>query len=488
MSPLASRAGVGRAQLERRVGDQAATGRRLVRQVGVVLRREIPLSLHLVLLAVAVLPWVFRLDDGWSLWVTLDRDLAVMAFFFTLIACVVAFLLGQRDVRNAITELQGSTVASRRDVVLARMIGMVLATWLYLTVLVGGTWLVGLLTADWGRPDVRLLAPIYLWPVFAMPLMVALGDRTSQLDFLRPLLWLVIAASASWFVHLVVWFSFVVSIVEALPWLGPPPGTVPNEAYQGPMAIGEPWQWLLIGVGLVVLAGLALPSRFGSGRSEARWLVGGVAIGVLAIVATTGVGLRNEVGYPAREVTGDLTSCVSGEVYEACGHPAYEGLLQKRQPDIAAVLAVIDDVDTLPVEIRFVPAGQLPAGHPPFASPYPKSIVVQAHEFAEPDGANFRLNLVQQMFSVEGWYVGDPTAANVVRAWWLLELGFTSDDTPQLAIWMGDDTDFPGAFLPPDLSRYIERFAALPDAERASWLGSNWDALRLGTLTLEDLP
>lgn len=492
MSSLAGRAAAGNARHERRVGDRAASGRRLSRQVGIVLRREIPLSLRLILLVLAMLPWVVHLDDGWSLWVTLDRDLAVMAFFFTLVASVVAFLLGQRDVRNAITELQGSTVASRRDVVLARMIGMVVATWLYLSVLVGGTWLVGLLTAAWGRPDARLLVPLYLWPVVAMPLLVALGDRTSQLDVLRPVMWLVIAAVASWFAHLVAWYPFVVSTVEALPWPGPPPGTVPNDAYQGPTATGAPWQWLLIGSGLVGLAALALPARFGSGRARARNIAAGIVVTVVVgMIAMTGVDLRNEVGYPARMVTGDLTTCVSGDLYEACGHPAYEGLLEKRQPDIAAVLSVVNGVDALPVEIRFVPVGRLPAGNPPFERPFPESIVVQAHEFAEPDGANFRVNLVQQMFAVEGWYVGDPTVANVVRAWWMLELGFTPEDTPSLAIWMGRGDLVPGgASRPPqpDLSPYVERFAALPDDERIAWLNANWDALRAGDLTLEDLP
>jgi hypothetical protein len=33
-----------------------------------------------------------------------------------------------------------------------------------------------------------------------------------------------------------------------------------------------------------------------------------------------------------------------------------------------------------------------------------------------------------------------------------------------------------------------EQFAALPENEQRVWLEANWDALRAGELTLEDLP
>lgn len=478
--------------------EYASAWQRMRGQVWTVLRQEISLSLYLLLFAVSVLPWALRLGDEWVLWVALDRELGTSGFFLSVAASVVAFVLGQRDTRNPITELQAGTVASRRDVVLARMVGMVVVTWIYVTVLVAGTYMVGMLFADWGRPDVRVLVPMYLWPVFVMPLLVTLGDRASRIDGVRPIIWLVVVAVASWFVHVTAWFPFGVSMIEVLTWPSPPPHTVPSEMFTGPTRVAATWQWMLAGGGVLAVAVLALPSRFGTARVPTRAvLIAAVSVAFVALVLTMGVGLRNGTGYPSRTVTGDLSVCVSGDLYEACGHPAYEGLIEQHQPDIAAVLAVIEGANVLPVQISFVPVDRWPVGDPPFDRPLPDRVALQTQPYGTTSSENFRQHLVQQIFTIEGWSAGDGSVANVVRAWWLLELGFSANDTPQLATWLGEHDKLPGGYElpeypagygPPDLSPHILRFSSLPHEARLAWLEANWDAIRAGELTLEDLP
>jgi uncharacterized membrane protein len=233
-------------------------------QVRIVLRREFSLTLHLLLLVMSVVWWLPRLDDDFVLWVALDRDLGTALIFYSLVASTIAFIFGQRDAGSAITELQAGTVASRRDVVLARIIGMVVASWIYLSVLVGGMYLVGALHATWGRPDVRALVPYYLWLFFVLPMLVVLGDHSTRAPFLRPILWVVLVSVATWFVQIVMWSPFVTSILDVLPWQGPPPDTVLRDTHQRAELAGVFWQWLIVGAGLIVVAVLALPLLFDS--------------------------------------------------------------------------------------------------------------------------------------------------------------------------------------------------------------------------------
>ena len=468
----------------------ATTLQRLRAQVWMAIRHELPLSFHLVLFAVSVLPWIFRLNDGWVLWVALERDLATSAFVSSIVASVVAFTFGQRDARNPIIELQAGTVSSRRGVVLARIAGMLLASWGYLAVLVGGTYLLGVLHADWGRPDIRPMAPLVLWLLFVVPLLVALGDLSIQLEPIRLLVVLIIAGIAIWFGHLFAWFPFVVSIMEGLPWPDPPPHTVVTDIHRSLLQSASAWPWILAGFGALLLTALALPGRFGTNRRLTRT---SIVVAVLAFVtvaaAAVGTGSRIGSGYVSRSVTGELSSCLSGPMWEACSHPAYAGMVERHRADITVVLSVVEEVDIPPLHIDFMSFDMLPDQREIMPDPaVHKRVVVHVQDYVPRSGKNFQIELVRQMFTVEGASVHDSTVANVVRAWWLLELGFTPDDTLQLANWMGRHDDYPTGYTPPDLSPHIDRFASLPAVQRNTWLEANWAGLRSGDLTLEDLP
>ncbi len=461
---------------------------RMRRQVWTVIRHEMTLSLHLLLLVMSVIAWAPRLGDDWTLWVALDQDIVIAAFLYTLVACTVAFLLGQRDVRNAVTEIAPTTVASRRDVVLARMIGMVFTSWLYLTVLVGGVYLLGVMAEDWGRPDVRILLPMYVWPLVVTPLMVALGNLSTRTELLRPIMWVVIVAVAGGFVHILAWFAFAASMIEALPWPPPPPNTVVDDSYQA-SEVTDAWRWLTAGIGALGIALFALPSRFGHALNRARSAgIATLAVMVVAVALSTGIGFRNPIGIESRVVTGDLTSCHSGDLYVACGHPAYDGMIDGYEDDIAAVLEPIKGVDTLPIRIEFVPVERLPVGDPFSQRPLETTIVHGTQQYANMRSDSFQTQFIQQVFTRGGWVSGDGTVRNVVEAWWMLELGFTPESSRPLAFLTGDAGESPSGYVPPDLTPYIDRFASLPEEERPAWLGKNWDSLRAGELTLEDLP
>lgn len=464
---------------------------RMRRQVLVAILHELSLSLHLLLLVVSCLPWVFRLDDDFSIWTGIDRDLVMAAFFLTIAASIVAFMLGQRDVNNPITELQAGTAASRQDVVLARMIGMILTSWLYVSVVVGGHYLLGFVAASWGRPDFRVLIPIFLWPVFLMPLMVVLGDRTNGFK-LRPIMWLALASVLVWGVHMAAWSSFVNAIVGSLSWPMPPPHTAPNEAFNVRL-VGHWGQWLLAGAGVLAAAMLLLPRRFGHGMQ--RWKPVGLVsccLLVLALGAVMQVRLMNATGYPARVVTGDLTSCVTGETYDACTHPADASMVRNLDDAITEVTAPIAGTDVLPLQIEFVPVGlygeRIPRSNP-FPRPEDSEVVVlpvQLNGYV--DDESFQTQLIQRLFTIDGWSTGDGTVRKVIQAWWMLELGFTPESSWALAYAMGDAGERPGGYVPPDLTPHIEQFASVPDVERRAWLEAKWAGLRAGELTLEDLP
>jgi hypothetical protein len=49
-----------------------------------------------------------------------------------------------------------------------------------------------------------------------------------------------------------------------------------------------------------------------------------------------------------------------------------------------------------------------------------------------------------------------------------------------------DDAEL--AAFQPQLDAALERFTALPDDERRSWLEANWNALRAGEISLDEMP
>lgn len=115
------------------------------------------------------------------------------------------------------------------------------------------------------------------------------------------------------------------------------------------------------------------------------------------------------------------------------------------------------------------------------------ALLLPIQDYGYADSAAFQEQFIQQMFPVGFSPTGDGAVRSVIQAWWLMELGFTKETSPLVANAMGAPlSDIPG-FTPPDLTKAIQCFAALSPTEQRAWLEANWEALRSGELTLEDL-
>lgn len=94
------------------------------------------------------------------------------------------------------------------------------------------------------------------------------------------------------------------------------------------------------------------------------------------------------------------------------------------------------------------------------------------------------------------WFAGITEGDYVVLTWLLHEAGISRDEAiahdviPSLPVTrLAQTAEETPAYSDADaVDAAIERFLALPDAEREAWLDANWTEVFMGTLTLEDLP
>lgn len=98
--------------------------------------------------------------------------------------------------------------------------------------------------------------------------------------------------------------------------------------------------------------------------------------------------------------------------------------------------------------------------------------------------------LAGEIFGAEGHGEGLSKAEQVILAWlivpvadlerfWLIgppEMAYGEAAPEEIAEWRAE------------IEAHAERFAALPAEEQRAWLEANWDALRSGELTLEEMP
>ncbi len=185
--------------------------------------------------------------------------------------------------------------------------------------------------------------------------------------------------------------------------------------------------------------------------------------------------------------------CQEQDEFEVCLHPAYKTELDETAQQVSSTFGPVQGLDGVPT--RWQQANPALGG----GSEEPGVIDQVGYQYG-------LLGPVSGIFPVPGndsQHGQRPASQLVIMDWlirqssfgppgsgffgWPSEVPVFTQDYGDGFIGTGPDEAALAAFQPKmDAAR--ERFAALPEAEQRSWLEANWDALRAGDLTLDDLP
>lgn len=235
----------------------------------------------------------------------------------------------------------------------------------------------------------------------------------------------------------------------------------------------------------VMLAAIALVRR-------KRSLIGMAGLGVSLAVATLGAysllddGARD--GYVESRLLPFEWSCRTGSGIEVCLHPAYEARLYDVTESMSTLVAPFAGLSGVPTSWQqMLPTGTYhgnSGGIGGINLPFDDYMLSQS--------------VAQEIFRSD-IDDGNPKSSQLVVITALAEqAGITAPGPwlygmPSEAMTMGSD-GFPMpdeskmAALESEMNAAVDRFTALSPEEQRAWLEANWDALRAGELTLEDMP
>lgn len=238
---------------------------------------------------------------------------------------------------------------------------------------------------------------------------------------------------------------------------------------------GVPDFGLLQALWLVGLAAVALTAVAFKGRRSA--LTGGAVLAALAIAAAGAVPLLLTDIQTARAEWPVLPYepvCQQEGALPVCVHPAYRDMLSEAAPLVERVAA----------PLAGIPGGPVRAGQ--------RSIRDQGFS---PDGT-----LAFELHNAQRLGLGEYLADNLARALAVDQAAmsaradgglWTYTDAQQVLLdWLMMEAGFSPILRAdnPEERATLERFAALDPGVRRAWLVDNYAALRVGELTLEELP
>jgi hypothetical protein len=241
----------------------------------------------------------------------------------------------------------------------------------------------------------------------------------------------------------------------------------------------------LVGLLGVTLAAIALVRR-------KRSLIGMAGLGVSLAVAALGAYALLDDGEPDGYVEARVVpfewSCQTGSDIEVCLHPAYEARVDDVTATIRRLVAPVAGLSGVPTSWQqMLPTGTYhgsPGGIGGINLPFDEYMLGQsvAQEIFRPDIDD-----------------GNPKSSQLVVITALAEQAGITPPGPWLygmpseAMTMGSDGyPYPDeskiAALESEIHAAVDRFTALSPEEQRAWLEANWDALRAGELTLDDMP
>lgn len=220
-----------------------------------------------------------------------------------------------------------------------------------------------------------------------------------------------------------------------------------------------------------------------------RSLIGMAGLGVSLIVATLGaqslLGVSDWYGDGESPVLPFEWSCRTGSGIEVCLHPAYEARLDDVTATMGKLVAPVAGLPGVPVTWQqSLPTGDsrgktvgvgLIHSFDDYTLVSSLADVLFITDHRERNASQF---LVITALAEEAgvsdqwdWPYGWPSEVTITEG-----EGFHGPDEGELAVFE------------PRFDAAVDRFVALGPEQQRAWLETNWDALRAGELTLEDMP
>jgi hypothetical protein len=209
-----------------------------------------------------------------------------------------------------------------------------------------------------------------------------------------------------------------------------------------------------------------------------------VSLAVAAVLAGVGVtasmsGQRSDLMFPwsGTEPTASFDyACTAGESVDVCLHPAWTSLQSRVEESAEAIYGPVEGLSDVPDQIIQVPAIDREA-----RGETGKFYILHGSVSDE----SLAIYLISSLFPD---LYGDPErlsdAERTIVGWLMHEAG----SEPTFFLPWGRVSQDNVIAHEQELHAAVDRFAALSPEEQRAWLEANWDDLRAGRLTLEDLP
>ena len=247
----------------------------------------------------------------------------------------------------------------------------------------------------------------------------------------------------------------------------------------------------LTGAAAVVLVVIALLRHWR--RNWIAWAALAISCAVALVGANRVMGYNGGYGYSGEDdpQIPFTWSCETTAIVEVCVHPAYEAKLDESARRIDSFVAPVAGLPGVPTHWEQGGASynsdrdKVGTFHPGNQLSYTFDLGQGFSSFAEE-----RHGFTAAQSVILTWLSGrvDPENSNAGMFSYPAELMGTPVPMDDMGGFMVSVDPAAEAFYARGIPAAADRFAALsPDAQRA-WLEANWDALRAGTLTLDQMP
>jgi hypothetical protein len=364
-----------------------------------------------------------------------------------------------------------------------------------------GAWFAwkGITEATWGGPDLGLIAAGAL----TIPIFAGIGGLVGRLvpSKFSPIL----AMGATFFL------TIGADAYTQTTAHYQPDGTPGGYSFEQPLQLLMPWGltmanwsevstplWFvpesilwLTGLLSVVIAVTALVRK----RSIAGWIALAISVGISGFAAVPLIERESRLSLWEQTSTVSFTwSCQTQSGIEVCVHPAYVAKLDESSEFVGNVLSPIAGLDGVPSTWRQSGPWRELSTEDGLLGGFDwrnqlwaivDEVFPTTHdEFIESGGRPAsQLAILQWLTDQSGqddmdaWFFGYP-----------VEVSHTEASTEGLNWYPPEYDEAELAAFQPQFNAVVARFTALPETDQRAWLEANWDALRAGTLTLDNLP
>ena len=424
--------------------------------------------------AAAVASWLVlrnSLTPGVALWPEITSSIFNLSNFLTIIVVAAGGMVGGRERRRELAEQTAATAMAVWQRYLSLTVSLYLWALTAYALVALPLMTYGAFRATWGGPDVSVLIvqiPVMaLGAVFGVSVGRIIRERTAA----------VVAVAAFFLLFVILTMVdqslYLLNVLGLNSWLRPmvenPPERPVNVLFQ--------LAWVSGLVGTIVGFGIWWERRTLMPRLLTVISIAMACNGAVAVVTSGAPQQSTQMG--SWRLTVPVESvCDDTQAIEVCVHPAYERMLSSVSHDVNTFLEPLAGMDGVVEQVYISSGNQQGGGWDEVAGRIVVSIDIS---FRSPP---------EMAIAMEAWNVsllspdyrgpGGDTVQYVVMT--ALGRSISVEGWPQ---WLSDRLVISDTVA---LQDAIDRFADLTPDQQHEWLEGNWDALRAGELTLEDLP